>query len=48
MDIITFVVQQWVNSLQSLVDVLYIPLSFIGVHAPPVASWLQPFFPGVH
>jgi hypothetical protein len=44
-NILCFFVQPCVNSLQALLDVMYIPLSFLGIHAPPVSSWFQSFLP---
>jgi len=44
-NILCFFVQPWVNGLQAMLDIMYIPLSFLGIAAPPVASWFQPFLP---
>ena len=35
--------QPGVNFLQSVMNFMYLPLSFFGVSAPPVNTWFQPF-----
>ncbi len=34
--------QPLVSSLQYLLNLLYVPLSFLGISAPPVATWFNP------
>ncbi len=44
-NIICALVQPLVNTLQGVLDIMYIPLNFLGVVTPPVSSWFHPFLP---
>lgn len=35
-------IQPLVNSMQWMLNLIYLPMSFIGISAPPVSSWFQP------
>jgi hypothetical protein len=45
MDLICPFVQVMVNFYQSVVNFSWTPFAWLGLQAPSVASWFQPFFP---